>query len=67
MDIDAEMRRKIIVSLGAVALLLVAFVVIGASFGGSGLDPTGGLALIGAITVFVLLMAVAGLYLSRAD
>lgn len=67
MEIDEEMRRKIVVSFVAVSLLVGAFLAIGVAFGAGGTLPeTGGYALIGAIVAFVLLMAGAGLYLARA-
>lgn len=68
MDIDEEMRRKIVVSLGAAVVVVVGFLAIGATYsnGEGNLPPTGGYALIGAIVLFVLVMAGAGLYLSRS-
>ena len=67
MDIDKEMRPKIALSLGAVALLVVVFVGIGLTYGGRGLTATGGYALIGALIGFVLLMGVVGAYLSSRE
>lgn len=67
MEIDEEMRRKIVVSFGAVLLLVGAFIAIGVTYGGDGsFSTTGGIALIGAMAAFVLLMAGAGIYLARA-
>lgn len=67
MDIDEEMRRKIVVSLVAAVLVVFGFLAIGATYGGNnGFTPTGGYALIGAIITFVLVMAGAGLYLARS-
>lgn len=66
MDIDEEMRRKIVVSLAAVVLVVVGFIAIGATYGGAGLSPTGGYALIGAMVAFILMMAGAGLFLARS-
>lgn len=67
MEIDEEMRRKIVVSFGAVLLLVGAFIAIGVTYGGDGtFSAGGGYALIGAMAAFVLLMAGAGLYLARA-
>ena len=62
MEIDAEMRRKIVVSIASVGALFAVFVGIGAQFGPD-LGNTGGLALVGAITLFVLVMAAVGVYL----
>lgn len=66
MEIDEEMRRKIVVSFVTVGLLVAAFIAIGATYGGEGLSEAGGYALIGAIAAFVLVMAGAGLYLARS-
>lgn len=68
MEIDEEMRRKIVVSFVTVGLLVAAFIAIGATYGGEGgFSEMGGYALIGAIAAFVLVMAGAGLYLARSD
>jgi hypothetical protein len=68
MDIDADLRRKTIVSAAAVVLFLVSLIGIGVTFGGgAGFSSSGGLALVGALVGFVLLMAVVGLWLDRAD
>ena len=62
MDIDAAMRRKIVVSLVSVGAFFALFVGIGATFGPD-LGETGGLALVGAIALFVLVMAGVGVVL----
>jgi len=62
MDIDAEMRRKIVVSLVAVGVFFVGIVGIGATFGPD-LGETGGLVLVGAITFFILVMGAVGVFL----
>ena len=62
MDIDAAMRRKIVVSIVSVGAFFALFVGIGATFGPD-LGETGGLALVGAIALFVLVMAGVGVYL----
>lgn len=67
MDIDEEMRPKIALSLGAVALLVIVFVFIGVTYGGAGLSLTGGYAMVGALVGFVLLMGALGAYLSSRD
>ena len=67
MDIDEEMRPKIALSVGAVILLVIVFLVIGVTFGGSGLSATGGYALVGALVGFVLLMGLVGVYLARQE
>lgn len=66
MEIDAEMRRKIVVSLVAVGFFVALIVGIGAAFGGpAGFGGTAGLALIGSIVLFIFVMAGVGLWLSR--
>jgi len=67
MEIDAEMRRKIALSVGVVLGFVAILLGIGVRFGGQELAATGGLALVAAIVLFVLVMAVIGLYLSRND
>ena len=67
MDMDEEMRPKIALSLGAVAVLAIVFVGIGITYGGAGLSLTGGYALIGALIGFVVLMGVVGAYLSPRE
>ena len=62
MEIDAAMRRKIVVSLVSVGAFFALFVGIGATFGPD-LGETGGLALVGAIALFVLVMAGVGVIL----
>ena len=65
MDIDAEMRRKIVVSLVAVGFFVALIIGIGVVYGGAtGFGATAGLALIGSIVLFVLVMAGVGLWLS---
>lgn len=65
MAIEAEMRRKILVSIVAVAVFIGVIVGIGVTFDNGGLGSTGGLALVGSIVLFVLLMAGIGVFLSR--
>ncbi len=67
MDIDAGLRRRIVVSLLAAATFVVGLVVIGVTFSGSPLPESGAFALLGLLTGFVLLMALVGLYLIRAE
>ncbi|MDB2238398.1 hypothetical protein DJ83_02705 [Halorubrum ezzemoulense] len=67
MEIDAELRRQITVSLAAAAVFTVGLVGIGVTFGGSTVLPeAGAIALIGLLAGFVLLMAGIGTYLMRA-
>lgn len=67
MNLDEEMRRKIAVSVAAVAVFIGLVFVIGTTFGGGGLSGPGGLALVGALALFVVLMAVVGAFLARSD
>ncbi|QHS16721.1 DUF7472 family protein [Halopenitus persicus] len=74
MDIDAELRRQIVVSLAAVLVFVVGLVAVGSRYGtGTGssgeisLAPAGGIALVGLLGGFVLLMALVGVYLMRAN
>ena len=68
MEIDAELRRQIAVSLLAAAVFILGLVGIGVTFGGSsGLPESGALALVGLLAGFVLLMALVGAYLIRAS
>jgi hypothetical protein len=65
MAIEAEMRRKILVSLVAVAVFIGIIVGIGVTFNDGGLGSDGGLALVGSIVLFILLMAGVGIFLSE--
>ena len=66
MEIDAEMRRKIAVSVAAVGVFIALVVVVGSLYTTEHhLTETGGYALVGVITLFVLAMAVIGLFLDR--
>ncbi|AFK17913.1 hypothetical protein E6P09_03960 [Haloferax mediterranei ATCC 33500] len=67
MALEAEMRRKIAVSIVAVGVFITLIVGIGSTFNQSGLASTGGLALVGAIAAFVLVMAGIGIWLSRSS
>ena len=67
MEIDAELRRQITVSLAAAAVFVVGLVVIGVTFDGSSLPEGGAIALVGLLTGFVLLMALVGAYLIRTE
>ncbi|QKY20812.1 hypothetical protein B4589_010635 [Halolamina sp. CBA1230] len=63
MDIEEGMGRKIVLSIVAVVLFIVSFVVVGTTFGVDGeLTETGGLAMLGALVGFILLMGALGLY-----
>jgi len=68
MDIEEGMARKIVLSIVAVVLFIVSFVVVGTSFSADGtLSSTGGLGLLGALVGFILLMGALGLYFASQD
>lgn len=63
MDRDAAVEA--IVAFVGVATLAAIVIVIGSVYNDSGLSSDGGLALVGAITFFIVFMSVIGLALSR--
>jgi hypothetical protein len=66
MELEEGMRRKIVVSVVAVVVFIGIIVGIGATYySGENLDPAGGLALVGSMALFVVVMAVIGAWLSR--
>jgi FtsH-binding integral membrane protein len=68
MEIDAEMRRKIAVSVGAVVVFIALLVLIGLQYtDGHDLSEIGGYYFVGAMGLFILLMAAAGLFLDRGE
>lgn len=76
MEIDAEMRRKIIVSLTATVAFVALLVFVGTRYGtdptpeepgGIVLQQPGGTYLVALFGVFVLLMAGIGIYLDRVE
>jgi hypothetical protein len=64
MELEEGMVRKIAISVGAVGVFVAVVVGIGSAYNDGGLGASGGLALVGAIILFILLMAVVGLVLS---
>lgn len=64
MTIEAEMRRKIVASVIAVSFFIALIIGVGATFDNL-TSGTGGLALIGAISLFIVSMGVLGLWLDR--
>ena len=64
MEIEREMMLEIAVSVGAVVVFVALIVGIGVTYGGQGLSSQGGMALLGAITGFVLLMTAVGFFLA---
>lgn len=68
MPIDRETIYQILVSVGAVGLFIGAAVAVTEAFSADGtLSAQGGIALVGAIVFFIVLMSVAGLWLERQD
>lgn len=65
MEIDAELRRQIVVAVLAGIVFLTGVVGIGLSYnGGNGLPEEGAIAVVGLLVGFILLMAAIGFYLS---
>jgi hypothetical protein len=64
MELEEGMVRKIAISVGAVGLFVALVLGIGTTFNDGGLGSSGGLALVGSIVVFILVMAGVGLFLA---
>jgi hypothetical protein len=64
MDIDAEMRRKIVVSTSSVLLFLAVFIGIGITFGPD-FGSQGALALVASIALFIIAMGGVGVFLDE--
>lgn len=64
MELEEGMARKIAISVAAVGVFVALVVGVGTMFNDGGLGSTGGLALVGAIVLFIILMAGVGLFLS---
>lgn len=67
MDIEEGMLRKIVLSIVAVVLFIISFIVVGSSFGGNELTEAGGFGLLAALVGFILLMGALGAYFSSRD
>jgi hypothetical protein len=70
MEFDEETIRQILLALVAVAVFVAALVVVGQTYAtsnGAALSATGGLAMIGLLAGFILLMALVGLWLERQE
>jgi hypothetical protein len=65
MELQEGMPRKIAISFVAVAVFVGLVFGIGTTFGDSGLGPTGGLAMVAAIVLFIFLMAGVGFLINR--
>jgi len=68
MPIDRETILQVLVSTAAVALFIGAAVVVTETYSTNGnITGQGGIAMVGAIVVFIVAMAGAGLWLERQD
>jgi len=68
MDIEEGMGRKIVLSIVAVVLFIVSFVVVGTTFGVDGeLTETGGLAMLASLGGILRLMGALGIYFASQD
>ncbi|WP_348606910.1 DUF7472 family protein [Halobaculum rarum] len=68
MEIDAEMRRMIAVSVGAVVVFIALLIAIGFQYtDGHDLSSVGAYYFVAAIGLFVALMAAAGVLLDRRE
>ena len=70
MELDGETVRQILVAGLAVVAFVVALVVVGQTYGtgdGSAISATGGLALVGLLGGFILVMALIGIWLDRQE
>ena len=66
--IDRETALQVAVSLGAVLVFIATAIFASATFGENGhLSEMGGFVLVGAIATFVLIIAIAGFWLSRQE
>ncbi len=69
MEFDEETIRQILLALGVVVAFVAGLVGVSQSYGTNGttLSETGGLAMVGLLAGFILLMAAVGLWLERQD
>ncbi|ESS06579.1 MAG: hypothetical protein A07HB70_01300 [uncultured archaeon A07HB70] len=64
MELEEGMLRKVGLSVTVVLVFIAAFVGIGLQFSNDGLSPTGGLALVAGVVLFILSFAAVGLLLN---
>jgi len=64
MELEEGMVRKIAISVAAVGVFVACVVGIGTVYNDGGMGSTGGLALVGSIALFVLVMAGVGFVLT---
>jgi len=68
MEIEEEIRRKALYSIGAVLLFLLALVGVGVAFSdGAEFNDVGAIATVGLLVGFILLMAAVGFHLNRVE
>lgn len=65
MELDREARLQIVLSLVAVGFFIVLIVGIGVALPDQAFHETGALALVAAITLFILVMGAVGIYMAR--
>lgn len=65
MDVERETLVEAGLSVGAVAVFVVALVVVGLVFGSDGIGGAGALAVVGAIVLFVAVMTGVGYWLAH--
>ena len=65
MDVDRDTVVEIAVSVGTVALFIAVVVAIGDTYNQGGLSTDGGMALVGAIAGFVVVMSLLGIGLAH--
>ena len=69
---DAETRYQVLIAVGGVLVFIVAAVLVGVTYGENGnsvtaMTPTGGIALVGTVALFILVMAGLGVWLERQE
>ena len=66
MDVERETLVEVVVAVVAVAVFIVILLAMGVVFSTSGFSGTGGLALVGTIALFVVVMTIAGFWLANS-
>jgi hypothetical protein len=68
MELDAETRMQIAVSLVGVGIFIAAATIVSMMYRTNGhIDPQGGMALVGVLLLFIVVMGAAGLWLAHSD
>lgn len=65
MDVDRKTLVELGVPVGAIVAFIVLVAAVGSMYGGTDLEPGGGLALVAVLAIFIIGMAVVGLLLGR--